>query len=311
MKIFHVFGPGIERKRELRSCEFDTIRQTRGGQDLQVPGTGTGTGGIWRFRNWNWSDQVRFQIQKLRIWSDQVRFQFQKYGIWYPPGTWYLVRYQAVFEVYRTGSFTGSRLNRSVIEDRRSIPPFVISDSLIGFCFPTQIHRNPFLRSSSAIQRFTDRHRRFSSSNQTKKTSSSSDQFRAVPTKSGSSSKNLGFVPVPDPKTRDPSVPVPIPLKKTKYLSRLRCQLPSTIGGKTAPEIEAMSPWEHHRTPLPESNSTRSESKTLQLQGGIGSPVAEPIHGSTDLFLWFSLQIPLHLSIFQSPASYDLLERPK
>ncbi|KAL4574289.1 hypothetical protein LXL04_021117 [Taraxacum kok-saghyz] len=91
---------------------------SRGGQDLQVPGTGTGTAGIRRFRNWNWnsdggsdarsveadtwttatsvaislrqkrpvpvptsSEQVQFQFQKFGIWSDQFQFQIPKPGI--------------------------------------------------------------------------------------------------------------------------------------------------------------------------------------------------------------------------------------
>ncbi|KAL4592104.1 hypothetical protein LXL04_005088 [Taraxacum kok-saghyz] len=99
--------------------------------------------------------------------------------------------------------------------------------------------------------------------------------------------------------------------KRGNDSSLLKQKLKKCDLGETAPEIEAMSPWAHHHTPLLESNSTHSESKTLQLQGGIGSPAVAPTHESVDLSLWFSLQIPLHLSIFQSSASYDLLERPK
>ncbi|KAL4569945.1 hypothetical protein LXL04_025593 [Taraxacum kok-saghyz] len=58
----------------------------RDGQELQVPGTG----GNRRFRNWNWSNRVRFQIRKFGIWSDRFWFQIRKFGIWYPPDTWYL-----------------------------------------------------------------------------------------------------------------------------------------------------------------------------------------------------------------------------
>ncbi|KAL4566962.1 hypothetical protein LXL04_022532 [Taraxacum kok-saghyz] len=63
----------------------------RDGQDLEVPGSGSGTGGNRRFRNWNWSNRIRFQILKSGIWSNQLRFQILKSGIWYPPGTGYLI----------------------------------------------------------------------------------------------------------------------------------------------------------------------------------------------------------------------------
>ncbi|KAL4554309.1 hypothetical protein LXL04_039528 [Taraxacum kok-saghyz] len=66
--------------------DFIDWLSTRDGQELQVPGTGTGIGGNRRFRNWNWSDRVRFQIRKFGIWSDRFRFQIRKFWDLVPAG---------------------------------------------------------------------------------------------------------------------------------------------------------------------------------------------------------------------------------